>query len=900
MTAAAPTNTPTLLRCSSGDHAVFMLDARGCVATWNAGAERIIGYSANEIIGKPYSTFHAPEAVTSGRPEKALRRAEKEGYSVDEGWRLRKDGTRLWTNVVLTAIRNEAGVLTGFAKVMHDLTEMMQIETALRLSEERFSSAFADAATGMALVSLQGEFLKVNKALCQLLGYSEEELIRLNFQTVTHPDDLATDVGLVQDLIAGKADRYRMEKRYIHRDGHIVWVNLSVSVVRKSDGHASYFISQVQDITENKAIAARLQSESNLLRTILDNLPDYIYVHDRESRHVLNNRANLAALKAATHEETIGKSDFDFYPPELAEAYYKDDQQVMQSGQPLLNREEPCLGPNGEPRWQLTTKVPLQDAQGQVVGLIGIGRDITDQKRAQEQIRSQAAMLDQAHDAIILYSLENRVVFWNAGATRLLGIKSEDAIGRPVEDIYSKEDLPPILDAMKATLEHGFWHGELQVHNRAGQLVIMETHRTLIRNEAGEPLAHLSINADITEKKRIETQFLRAQRLESVGILAGGIAHDLNNVLAPILMSIALLKLKMPENEKVQKQLDQLAAYAQRGANLVKQVLTFGRGVENQRVLMQPKHIGREIEQIISDTFPKNIDFEFSISADLWPINGDPTQLHQTILNLCVNARDAMPSGGKLTLRMENRTLDSTYASMHQTASPGPHMAIVVSDTGSGIPAAIREKIFEPFFTTKEVGKGTGLGLSTTVAIVKSHGGFIDLQSEEGRGSTFTLYFPASSVPAPVDAPDAAKRGLPLGENELVLIVDDEDLIREVARNTLERFGYRVLLAQNGTEAIALYALHRTDIAVVITDMAMPVMDGPATILALRTINPDVRIIGSSGQGGTSLMKTGQTNAAGLTHFIAKPYTAETLLRTLARVLNRGSTPPMPSITPPV
>jgi CheY-like chemotaxis protein len=382
--------------------------------------------------------------------------------------------------------------------------------------------------------------------------------------------------------------------------------------------------------------------------------------------------------------------------------------------------------------------------------------------------------------------------------------------------------------------------------------------------------------------------------MESVGILAGGIAHDLNNVLAPILMSIALLKLKMPDNEKVQKQLDQLAAYAQRGANLVKQVLTFGRGAENQRVLMQPKHIGREIEQIVSDTFPKNIEFDFSFASDLWPITGDPTQLHQTILNLCVNARDAMPAGGQLSLRMENHTLDTTFAGMHNLSNPGPYVMIAVKDTGTGIPAAIRERIFEPFFTTKDIGKGTGLGLSTTLAIVKSHGGFIDLRSEEGRGTTFMLYFPASSTPITVDAPGAAQRGLPLGDNELILVVDDEALIREVARSTLERFGYRVLQAQNGTEAVALYALHRTDIAVVVTDMAMPVMDGPATILALRTINPDVRIIGSSGQGTLSQMTTGKSNAAGLTYFIPKPYTAETLLRTLAKVLNKGSNPPMP------
>ncbi len=895
MTHPATNLAPTLRHGTAREYAAFMLTAEGCVNTWNAAAEKITGYAIAEILGRSYSILLTPEDRETHPPADALRRAEAEGYTVDEGWRQRRDGTRFWATSVLMALRDDAQRLTGFAKIIHDLTDIAHIEATLQLSEERFASAFNHAATGMALTSTRGEYLKVNQALCDLLGYTEQELTRLTFQSVTHPDDLAANQTLIEDAVAGKIDHYQMEKRYIHRHGHVVWVQLSASVVRKADGKVSYLISLVQDITQAKENASSLQAERNLLRTILDNLPDYIYVRDRESRHLLNNRANLAALKAASMEETLGKSDFDFFPPKMAEAYFRDDQQVMSTGEPLINREEPCRGPNGEPRWQLTSKIPLRDEQGRVIGLVGIGHDITAHKEAQEKIRSQAAMLDQAHEAIILYSMDQRIVFWNAGATRILGLKPEEAIGRTAADIYSSEDLAGVEKAIQETMRLGAWQGELRVHRRTGELLILESRRTLIRNEAGEPIAQLTINADVTEKRNLEAQFLRAQRLESVGILAGGIAHDLNNILAPILMSIALLKLKVPDNEKVQQQLDHLAAYAQRGANLVKQVLSFGRGVENQRVLMQPKHIAREIEQIVNDTFPKNIEFEFTFGPDLWPITADPTQLQQTLLNLCVNARDAMPGGGKLTLRMENRQVDSTFAAMHNSATSGPHLAIIVSDTGTGIPAAIRDRIFEPFFTTKDFGKGTGLGLSTTFAIVKGHGGFIDLQSEEGRGTTFSLYFPASSAPTPVDVPSASKRGLPLGENDLILVVDDEELIREIARSTLERFGYRVLLAQNGTEAVALYAMQRSEIAAVITDMAMPVMDGAATIVALRTINPAVRIIGSSGQGEAPGQAGTRTDALGLTHFIAKPYTAEVLLRTLASVLGRGSTPPMPT-----
>ncbi|HEX2861141.1 MAG TPA: PAS domain S-box protein, partial [Lacunisphaera sp.] len=515
-----------------------MLSTEGLVTTWNPGAQKITGYETAAIVGKTYALFHPPESIAAGQPAELLRQAVSNGHVVDEGWRLRHDGSRFWSNVVLTAIRDAQGELTGFVKVMHDLTEIIQTETALRLSEERFASAFVDAATGMALVSTQGEFLKVNKAFCHLLGYSEQELRRLTFQTVTHPDDLNSDLNLVDSILSGKADHYRMEKRYIHREGRVVWAHLSVSVVRKADGKASYFISQAQDITEAKAVAAKLQAETNLFRTVLDNMPDLIFVRDRESRHVLNNRANLVMLRATTLEETIGKNDFDFFPPELAEAFYKDDQQVMRSGEPLVNREEMLYGPGGELRWQLTTKVPLRDAQGQVIGLVGIGRDITEQKQAREQIRSQAAMLDQAHDAIILCDRDSRITYWNAGAERIFGLKAADVIGRPVDEICAPDDLPPIRAAMEATLREGMWKGELQVHQADGKLITLDTRRTLLRDSAGNPTGQMSINADITEKKQLETQFLRSQRMESVGILAGGIAHDLNNVLAPILMSI--------------------------------------------------------------------------------------------------------------------------------------------------------------------------------------------------------------------------------------------------------------------------------------------------------------------------------------------------------------------------
>ncbi len=638
-----------------------------------------------------------------------------------------------------------------------------------------------------------------------------------------------------------------------------------------------------------------LTMEHNLLRTVIDIIPDHVFVRDRASRHLINNRAELAVLGAETLEETLGKTDFDFWPAEMARKFHEANEQVMSSGMTLANIEDLIPGPRGEPRWWSTTKVPLRDDDGAVVGLVGIGRDVTEHREVIQKITEQAAMLDQAHDAILMLTLDGRVAYMNAAAERLFGWSAADLMGKVAASIFPEEDQEALKLAVAETLAAGSWKGELKVHHRLGQEIYIDTRRTLIRDKLGAPKAQLTISADITEKKKRDATALRNQRLESLGTLAGGIAHDLNNVLAPILMSIALLKLKV-DDESGQRLLAMLELNAERGAQLVRQVLAFGRGAEGDRILVQPLHLAREIEQIVSDTFPKSIGFELVNEKDPWTVTGDPTQIHQVLLNLCVNARDSMPNGGKITLRIENIVLDETYASMHQGAKAGSYLAVSVTDTGMGIPPNIRDRIFEPFFTTKDIGKGTGLGLSTSLGIVQSHGGFINVTSEVGRGSTFKLYLPANAAAA-VPAPAASKRaGLPRGHNELILVVDDEQPILNVAKSTLERFGYRVAVATNGAAAVSIYALQREAIAVVVTDMAMPIMDGPAMAVALKAINPDVKIIGSSGMDAGSGLSAAAI--AGVSEFIPKPYSAETLLKAIARAIGHADDAQKPDRVP--
>jgi PAS domain S-box-containing protein len=509
--------------------------------------------------------------------------------------------------------------------------------------------------------------------------------------------------------------------------------------------------------------------------------------------------------------------------------------------------------------------------------------EIEVRKRAEAQISEQARLLDLAHDAIVVHDLEGRIQYWNKGAENIYGWTAKEAGSMDISELLSPE-FPGDEDVVKTVIEHGRWQGEAYNRTKDDQKVLVEEDWTLVCDAHGEPKSIMVISADITEKRRFETQTLRLQRMESIGTLASGIAHDLNNVLTPLLVAVQVLKDRITtENEK--ELLDTLKENVHRGARLVKQILTFGRGVKGERALVRPAQLARDIQQFVRETFPKSLKLELEIADDLWSVMGDATQLYQVLLNLCVNARDAMPDGGTLSIQMDNVVLNDLYAGRHIEAKPGPYVSIGVADTGTGIPEEIQGKIFEPFFTTKEQGKGTGLGLSTCFTILKHHAGFINCYSEPGKGSVFKAYLPASTSPCAPAEPMVETTSLPRGHGELVLIVDDEQLIREFAQITLECFGYSVLTVSNGAEAVALYQARQSEIAVIVMDMWMPVMDGPTATQALKSINPQVRIIGTSGL----TFAAGNALETSFVQFLPKPYTADSLLHALDLALGGGA-----------
>ena len=461
-------------------------------------------------------------------------------------------------------------------------------------------------------------------------------------------------------------------------------------------------------------------------------------------------------------------------------------------------------------------------------------------RRADEaKIREQAALIEKAQDAILVQDTDGRIVYANPSAEQLYGWSGAE---------LTRGDTPSLLameDARNVASERGEWLGEIQQTTRDGRRLTVASRCTLIKDDQGRPKSYLFINTDVTERKRLELEFFRAQRAESIGSLAGGMAHDLNNAFAPILMGLQLLQ-RERQDEETQRMLSVMEQNTHRGADMVKQVLLFCRGGDSDRSPISLGRLMREMEQMIRQTFPKSINVAALVPNDLWPVFGNATQLHQVLLNLCVNARDAMPSGGELTLAADNVELEAGEASEIPNGIPGGYVLLLVSDTGSGIPPELLPRIFEPFFTTKPIDHGTGLGLSTVSRIIAQHSGFLNVKSDPGHGTTFEVYLPRAEI-EPAVASKSAPEDFKPGRGELILVADDEQSVLEMISLTLTEQGYRVLTANNGAEAVTQFESNADEVRLVLLDTDMPVMNGLQALKILRARVPKLPLVLMSG-----------------------------------------------------
>ncbi len=636
-----------------------------------------------------------------------------------------------------------------------------------------------------------------------------------------------------------------------------------------------------QDVARRKAVEAALRASEAELRLITEVIPQIVWRARPDGWHTHFNKQWLT-YTGLSLDESLGHGWLRTLHPDDRQRSRARWQEAVSTAQPY-EIEYRMRRADGRYHWMLGRALPLQDSDGRVLQWFGTCTDIDDLKVAEARITEQASLLEKTRDAISVRTLDHRVTYMNRSSERIYGWRAGEAKGQSAVDLLRPE--PTVFaEAMRQVLAEGEWTGELQTRTKTGAPRTMDCRWTLVRGEGGAADTILAIETDVTERTVLAQQFMRAQRLESIGTLAGGIAHDLNNSLAPIMLSLELLRTTTDEAGR-RDLIDLIEASATRGTAMVRQVLSFARGVEGRLVPVQVAQVIHEIQKIANDTFLKNVIVRTSVPGSLPSVVGDPTQLHQVLLNLCVNARDAMPDGGVLHVTAAEAALTEQEAQRHPDASPGAYVVVSVADTGTGMTRETLDRIFEPFFTTKDVGHGTGLGLSTSLAIVRSHRGFIDVESTPSLGTTFRVWLPvATDVEAA--APPVEPTPLPRGNGELILVVDDEQANREMTARTLEAFGYRTLVAGDGVEALEHCAAQTDAISAVITDMMMPVMDGRALIDALRERAPSLAVIATS---GLDLDDRGHRGGhAPLPLFLAKPYTTDALLTLLDRVVARA------------
>ena len=588
----------------------------------------------------------------------------------------------------------------------------------------------------------------------------------------------------------------------------------------------------------------------------------------------------FCAISKYDREELIGQDhriiNSSYHPKE----FIRDIWTTIANGKTwhgeLRNRAK-----DGSIYWVDTTIIPFLDEHGKPFQYIAIRFDITERKLAEERIRQQASLLDNAQDAILVCDLKYQILYWNKGAERIYEWELAEVLGKNIRDVLLVGHEREIAEIHASLQETGSWKSEARRVSKSGKKLIVESRWTLVRNEQGQPDYILIINTDVTEQKKTEEHLLRAQRMESIGTLAGGIAHDLNNILSPIIMSVEMLRLKDNDPE-TKRWLTLIGENAERGADLIKQVLTFARGLEGERIPVQVKHIVKDLVSVLQETLPKSITLNYNVGTSPWLIAADPTQIHQVQMNVCLNARDAMPDGGTLRIGVENIKIDENYARMNPDSHPGGYVQLTVEDTGTGMSEETVKRIFDPFFTSKALGHGTGLGLSTALTIVKSHGGFINVYSELGRGTRFSIDLPAMEDQVEAVAVEPAS-AYPRGNGELILVIDDEENIVHITAATLEHFGYKTVSAADGATGLAVYKDRLGEIDLVLTDMSMPEMDGTVMIKELRSIDPNIKIVGMSGLMNAE--QTAELESLQVGAFLTKPFTAEKLLNAISDVL---------------
>lgn len=876
-----------------GHDAVMVLDPDFKVLEFNNKALNVYGYT-HEEMGCLFANDLRPPELRSGQSRDLARFAQPDGACY-ETVHQRKDGTRFPVEISGRMVESDAS--RDLVVFIRDISERKRADAQLRRSEERFRQVFIMSPFPMGLASADGTVVLINHSFTKLLGYTIEDVPTIErWWMRAYPDPLhRARVNDIWSKAVASSDRSKLllepvESVLVCKDGSQRFMEVAAMDL------GGEFLVALFDLSQRKAAERALREEQEFTRSVIENLNAGVIACDASGRMTLFNR--VARLWHGL--DPAGKLTSEW--PGTDVLFEADGRTPMLRGRIPLARvlmgESEVRGvlmviaPPGHPsRSVLANASSIRSDDGRALGAVVILHDMTQIYQAEAALHLQGAALNAADNEIVITDANGVIVWANRSFLAQSNLSLKEIETRPVSWLTPTEDKAPVYHEIWSAIQSGkVWRGEIRTPTEAGTVVDEEMTVTPVRGAEGGITHFVAIKQDVTQRKALEHQYLRAQRMEGIGLLAGGIAHDLNNVLAPILMSADFLRVSNLPPE-VAPIVDVIEGSARRGADIVKQVLTFARGVEGKTGILQVRHLVKDMVRMATETFPRNLNINAQLPSDLWPARGDATQIHQVLLNLSVNARDAMPGGGDLVFSAFNARFAADHPLPHPDLAPGDYVCLEVSDTGSGIPPEMVDRIFEPFFTTKEPGKGTGLGLSTVIGIVRSHAGAVTVDSQPGRGSRFQVYLPAQPLATEPGA-ESLDLAFKLGRNELVLLVDDEPRILNIARTVLERHRYRVVTAGNGVEALKVYAERQNEISLVLTDLMMPGMDGAALVQRLHVLRPDLICVASSGMmDAKDNVRRDDLKASGVRHFLTKPYSAEALLAILDEALHSNGSP---------
>jgi len=767
-------------------------------------------------------------------------------------------------------------------QLQKEVAERRRAEESLRESEERYKGLFENSIEGSFTVDVEGAFTTCNPAAEEMLGYSLAELVEMNYQDCIVPVDWEKASKEYDTLFRTGTPLRNGLCDIIRKDGERRTIESNATAVKKGNRVIGFQVT-IRDITDRRKAEVALRESEEKYRTLVENTSDVIYSVDKDGVMTFIS-PGMKSFAGYSPSEVIGRVFTDLIYPEDRLRLRENFEKTV-AGQPQAN-EYRVVTKEGGVQWMCTSSRPII-REGQYVGAQGVFSDITKRKRAEDALRESEekyrTLFEESQDVVFISTPSGEFVDINPAGVKLFGYSSE----RELLDIDIAQDLYINPEDRKAygtmMAQQGFVKDyELALKKKDGQDIIVLATANAVYDNDRNVVAYRGFMRDITEKKQLEKQFFQAQKMESVGTLAGGIAHDFNNLLGGILGYASLARSKLSEGNPVFNYLGTIERSATRAAELTAQLLAFARGGKYETKLININTMVNETLEIISRTFDKSIEIETHLGAALPTVEADAAQIEQIIMNLCINARDAIQGKGKLIIETGTVSLPDSYVKTHSGLKAGSYVLLSVTDSGIGMTRETRERVFEPFFTTKAEGKGTGLGLSMVYGVAKNHGGHVSVYSEVDEGSTFKIYLPANGKPT---TKDISKTERPVGGDELILIVDDEESIRSLATDILEGYGYRVLCAEDGEEAIRIYSDRKDEIHLAILDMIMPRMGGREALLKLKEIDPQIRTILSTGYSQNGKAKDFLTN--GFMGFVQKPYRINTLLIEVRRVLDK-------------